>query len=310
MKKVKVGFIGLGNMGQPMAKNLLTAGYDVHVVAHRHRGPAEQLAVLGATIAETPKQATVDAAFVVTMLPDLPEVEQVVGGENGIIAGSSPGLVLINMSTVSPSGIQKLAETVKNFGVQICDAPVSGGPARAAEGTLTIMAGAQAKVFEHSRSILETLGENIFYTGDIGSGQVAKLCNNMLSATLMAISSEVLTLGVKSGVDAELLRNIILKSSGSNFQLENWMPNNVLIDQYQAGFSLKLMYKDVGLAQTLGREQRVPLFIGNLVHELYGQFMNSALRDADFSVISTFYQDAANVTIANGDPRTKSDEEF
>lgn len=132
----------------------------------------------------------------------------------------------------------------------------------------------------------------------------------MLSATLMAISSEVLTLGVKSGVDAELLRNIILKSSGANFQLENWMPNNVLIDQYQAGFSLKLMYKDVGLAQTLGREQRVPLFIGNLVHELYGQFMNSELREADFSVISTFYQDAANVTIANGDPRRKSDEEF
>lgn len=302
----KVGFVGLGNMGEPMAKNLLKAGFDVAVVPNRRREPALRLAELGARVVDTPSEAAKDADFVITMLPNLPEVEQVTLGETGIAAGAKPGLILLNMSTLSPSGIQRLAQQLQPQGISICDAPVSGGPFRAQDGTLTIMAGADFEVYQDTRPVLEAMGENIFYTGELGTGQVVKLCNNLAGATLLAISSEVLTMGVKAGVDADTVREVILKSTGANFQLEHWMPKNVLVDRYDAGFALRLMYKDLGLARDLGKEQGVPLFIGNLVHELYGQFMNSDAKDADFSVVSTFYQDAANITIATGEPRRTS----
>lgn len=304
---VKVGFIGLGNMGEPMARNLLKAGFDVAVVPNRRKEPAERLAKQGARIVTTPQEAAEGADFVVTMLPNLPEVEQVTLGETGIAAGAKKGLILINMSTLSPSGIQRLAAQMAPQSISICDAPVSGGPFRAEDGSLTIMAGANRSVYERAKPLLEAMGEHIFYTGELGTGQVVKLCNNMAGATLLAISSEVLTMGVKAGVDANTLREVILKSTGGNFQLEHWMPKNVLVDQYEAGFALRLMHKDLGLARDLGKEQGVPLFIGNLVHELYGQFMNSDAKDADFSIVSTFYQDAANVTIATGKPRHHSE---
>lgn len=305
MSKGTICFIGLGNMGEPMARNLLQAGYDVAVVPHRRREPADRLAAEGARVMNSPAEAAVGADFVVTMVPNLPQIEESVFGERGFAKHAKPGMVLINMSTVSPSGIQELAARLEPHGVSVCDAPVSGGPFRATDGTLTIMAGAAADVFAKAKPILDVLGENIFHTGELGTGQVAKLCNNMLGATLMAINSEVLTMGVKAGVDAQTLREIILKSTGANFQLEHWMPKNVLLDQYEPGFALKLMYKDIGLARDMAKEQGVPMFIGNLVHELYGQFMNSEGKDKDFSVISTFYQDAAKITIATGQPRTQ-----
>ncbi|MEB3100822.1 NAD(P)-dependent oxidoreductase [Ferviditalea candida] len=304
MSKGKIGFIGLGNMGEPMVRVLLQAGYEVSVVPHRRKEPAERLAAEGALIVGNPKEAAQGSGFVITMVPNLPQIEEVVFGDEGIVHGAEPGLILLNMSTVSPSGITELAARMEPYGMKICDAPVSGGPMRAANGTLSIMAGTDAEVFEQTREVLETLGENIFYTGKLGTGQVAKLCNNMIGATLMAINSEVLTVGVKAGVNAEVLREIILKSTGGNFQLEHWMPRNVMVNEYEAGFALKLMYKDIGLARELAKENQSPLLIGNLVHELYGLFMNSDLKDKDFSVVSTFFQDAANITISDGKPRS------
>lgn len=299
-----IGFIGLGNMGEPMANVLLKAGYDVIAVPHRRREPAERLASLGARVAESPGEAAAEADFVITMVPNLPQIAEAVFGEKGIAERAKPGLIVINMSTVSPSGIQSLASKLKEHGIAVCDAPVSGGPIRAADGTLTIMAGADRDIFERCRNVLGTLGQNIFYTGEHGAGQVAKLCNNMLGATLMAISSEVLTMGVKAGVKADVLREIILKSTGANYQLEYWMPKNVMINEYEPGFALKLMYKDIGLARDLGKELGSPMPIGNLVHELYGLFNNSELREKDFSMVSAFYQNAANINIADGQPRS------
>ncbi len=304
MSKETVGFIGLGNMGEPMVRVLLKAGYQVNIVPHRRKEPAERLAAEGANVVQSPEEAAKGAQFVITMVPNLPQIEEVTLGENGIVHGAEEGLVLINMSTVSPSGIRELGEKLAPYGISICDAPVSGGPVKAADGTLSIMAGADEQVFARSKEILETLGANIFHTGELGTGQVAKLCNNMIGATLMAINSEVLTMGVKAGVDARVLREIILKSTGANFQLETWMPKNVMINEYEAGFALKLMYKDVGLARDMGKELGTSLFIGNLIHELYGQFMNSDLKEKDFSVVSTFYQDIANINISDGKPRS------
>ncbi len=301
----KIAFFGTGNMGEPMVRLLLKAGYEVAVVPHRRREAVARLESEGAQVADTPAEAAEGASFLITMVPDLPQIEDLLFKENGILERVSEGTVLINMSTVSPTGIQKLGERLIPYGVKICDAPVSGGPFRAADGTLSIMAGAEKEIFEKSLDILRVLGKNISCLGELGTGQVAKLCNNMLSATIMAANAEVLTMGAKAGLDAESLRNIIVNATGTNWQLENWVPNNVMKDNYEAGFALKLMYKDVGLSRDFAKEIGSPLFIGNLVHELYGQFMNSGLRDKDFSVVSTFYQDAANVTIANGKPRNE-----
>jgi 3-hydroxyisobutyrate dehydrogenase len=295
-----IGFIGLGNMGEPMAKVLLKAGYHVIVVPHRRREPAQRLTALGASIAETPAAAAQTADFIITMVPNLPQIEETVFGVEGVVYTAKPETILLNMSTVSPHGIQGLASDLKEKGILVCDAPVSGGPVKAADGTLTIMAGADQYIFEKSKEVLNTLGENIVYTGGIGTGQIAKLCNNLLGSTLMAISSEVLTMGVKAGIDAEVLRNVILKSTGANYQLENWMPKNVMINEYEAGFALELMYKDIGLARDYGKNRGVTMPISNLVHELYGLFNKKGLKEKDFSIISTFYQDAANITIADG----------
>lgn len=299
-----IGFIGLGNMGEPMVNVLLKAGYEVFIVPHRRREPAERLALSGARIAETAAELAASANVIITMVPNLPQVEEAVFGEQGLLKTARPGNILLNMSTVSPSGIQNLAEKLKAYDISVCDAPVSGGPARATDGTLTIMAGADPEVFERCKDVLDALGQNIFYTGALGTGQIAKLCNNMLGATLMAVNAEVLTMGVKAGVKADVLRSIVLKSTGANYQLEHWMPRNVLINEYEAGFALKLMYKDIGLARDLGKECGTTMPISNLVHELYGIFNNSELKEKDFSVVSNFYQDAANINISDGKPRS------
>jgi 3-hydroxyisobutyrate dehydrogenase len=298
--KQTIAFIGLGNMGEPMVRVLLNAGYKVVVVPHRRREPAERLADLGANIAATAAEAASHADFVITMVPNLPQIEESVFGADGIAQTAKPGTILINMSTVSPNGIQSLSAKLKDRGIFVCDAPVSGGPFGANNGTLTIMAGTDPDVFDHSKDVLNVLGQNIFYTGDLGTGQIAKLCNNMLGATLMAINSEVLTMGVKAGIDADVLRGIILKSTGANYQLEHWMPKNVMVNEYEAGFALKLMYKDIGLARDFGKECGATMPVSNLVHELYGLFNQSELKEKDFSIISTFYQDAANINISDG----------
>lgn len=302
--KQTIAFIGLGNMGEPMVRVLLNAGYEVVVIPHQRREPADRLVALGAHIAETAAEAASNADYVITMVPNLPQIEQSVFGANGITRTAKKGTILINMSTVSPTGIQSLASRLVDYGIFVCDAPVSGGPVGATNGTLTIMAGTDQQVYDRCKNVLHALGQNIFYTGGIGTGQIAKLCNNMLGATLMAVSSEVLTMGVKAGIDADVLRDIIMKSSGANYQLEHWMPKNVMVNEYEAGFALKLMYKDIGLARDYGKECGATMPISNLVHELYGLFNKPELKEKDFSIISTFYQDAANTTISDGKPRS------
>lgn len=299
----KIGFIGLGNMGEPMVKVLITAGYEVFVVPHRRREPAKRLAEIGAGISDTPAEAALNADFIITMVPNLPQIEESVFGDQGVVKTARPGMILINMSTVSPSGIQSVAERLAEKDIFVCDAPVSGGPLRAQDGTLTIMAGTDKEIFESSREILNTLGENIFYTGRLGTGQIAKLCNNMLGATLMVINSEVMTMGVKAGIPAEVLREVILKSTGSNYQLEHWMPRNVLKNEYDAGFALELMFKDIGLARDFGKECGTTMPVSNLVHELYGMFNQPGLKEKDFSIVSTFFQDAAKINISDGKSR-------
>jgi len=221
----------------------------------------------------------------------------------GLVAGAHEGLTLLNMSTVAPDGITALAERLAAHGVRVVDAPVSGGPVRAADGTLTIMASGADADIDGVSDVLNALGGQVFRTGPLGTGQVAKLCNNMLAATIMIANAEALTLAAKAGLDPAQVRDIVLASSGGSTVLDTWVPRNLLRDVYEPGFALRLMHKDAGLARDLARRVGVPMPLANLAHELYGFCMQGPGADRDYSFVSTLFQDAADITVATGRPR-------
>jgi 2-hydroxy-3-oxopropionate reductase len=301
----RVGIVGLGAMGAPMAGVLLRAGFDVTVVPHRRREAAEALVAEGAKIAESVAGAARAVDVLITLVPDLPQLLEVAEGPDGLVHAGRRGLTLLNMSTVSPDGISALAERLTAAGIRVVDAPVSGGPVRAADGTLTIMAGGAEDDIDHVSGLLSALGQRVFRTGGLGTSQVAKLCNNILTATIMVANAEALTLGAKAGLDPAQLREIVLASSGGSTVLDTWVPRNVLRDEYDPGFALRLMYKDAGLARDLGRRSGVPMPLANLAHELYGFCMQGPGADRDYSFVSTLLQDAADVTVATGRPRKR-----
>lgn len=295
-----VAVVGLGAMGAPMARVLLRAGYPVTVVPHRSRSAAEELAAEGAHVAETVTSAAADAEVIIALVPALPELTEVA---EGLIAAAATGRVLLNMSTVGPVGISGLARRLAGHGIRVVDAPVSGGPARAANGTLTIMASGDDADLDDIAGVLATVGEKIFRTGPAGTGQAAKLCNNLLTATIMVANAEALTLAAKAGLDPAQVREIVLASSGGSTVLDTWVPRNLLRDEYEPGFALKLMYKDAGLGRELAREVGVPMPLANLAHELYGFCTQGPGADQDYSYVSTIFQDAANITVATSEPR-------
>lgn len=303
MNGTKVGFIGLGLMGKPMAASLVRAGFAVTVVPHRNPAPAQELQALGASIAPTAAAAAEGADFVVTMVPDSPQVEEVLFGPEGVYKSAKAGTVVIDMSTIAPSAARRFAAELAKQGVGFLDAPVSGGVARAIEGALTIMVGGEEAVLEKARPVLLGMGKTVYHAGATGAGQVAKACNNLLVGTIMMANSEMLTLGVKEGVKAEVLREIILASSGANWQLQNAVTGSILQDNYEPKFALGLLHKDLGIAGQMAKENGTPLFAGNLAHQMYGLLKGLGKGGQDFTAISTLYQDAANVTIATGKPR-------
>jgi 3-hydroxyisobutyrate dehydrogenase-like beta-hydroxyacid dehydrogenase len=304
----RIAVVGLGAMGAPMARVLLEAGHAVTVVPHRRREAAQALAADGATIAETVADAAREAGVVITLVPDLPQLLEVVEGPAGLVAGAHDGLVLLNMSTVAPDGVTALAGRLAAHGVRMVDAPISGGPPRAADGTLTIMASGEETDLDAIAGVLDALGQHIFRTGPLGTGQVAKLCNNILAATIMVANAEALTLGTKAGLDPQQLREIVLTSSGGSTVLDTWVPRNLLRDVYEPGFALKLMYKDAGLARDLARRTGVPMPLANLAHEIYALCAQGPGAEQDYSFVSTVVQDGADITVATGKPRHSAKE--
>lgn len=295
-----VAVVGLGAMGAPLARVLLRAGHPVTVVPHRSLAAAEALAAEGARVARGVAAAAADAEVIIALVPALPELTEVA---DGLIAAAAAGRVLVNMSTVGPAGISALAGRLGGHGIRVVDAPVSGGPVRAADGTLTIMASGDDTDLDDVAGVLAAVGGKIFRTGPVGTGQAAKLCNNLLTATIMVANAEALTLAAKAGLDPVQVREIVLASSGGSTVLDTWVPRNLLRDVYEPGFALKLMYKDVGLGRDLAREVGVPVPLANLAHELYAFKAQDSGADQDYSYVSTIYQDAANITVATSEPR-------
>ena len=252
-----IGFIGLGIMGKPMARNLLKAGYNLNVL-DINLSVVEELVKDGAKAKISPKQIAEDSDVVVTMLPDSPEVEVVVLEPDGIIDGVRPGMLFIDMSTIAPATSRKVYIALKEKDVEALDAPVSGGEVGAIEATLSIMVGGTEDAFQRGLPIFNILGKNIVHIGETGAGQVAKVCNQVIVGITIQAVAEAMILAKKSGVDTEKVRHALLGGFAQSRILE--LHGTRIIDQnYKPGFTLKLHRKDLNIALETGRDLLVPL---------------------------------------------------
>src|SRR5260221_4568792 len=237
---MQVGFIGLGVMGRPMTLNLLKAEHHVTIYArHPDKPGVQEVLNAGAKLAPSPRAVAMASDIVITMLPNSPQVEEVVTGPQGILEGVRKGLIIIDMSTIAPSVSRKLAQTVSTHGVHFLDAPVSGGSQGAVNGTLTIMVGGERAIFEQARPVLEAMGkkENIFHVGPSGTGKVIKLINNILSGALAATIAESFVLGVKAGADVDTMAKVIGVCRGASWPVAKQFP----VLRFNGSFQLRFM---------------------------------------------------------------------
>ena len=299
-----IGLVGLGAMGLPMGRRFLAAGRKLVVVPHVRNAPAEELRSLGAQVAGSPSELRATCDVVVTSLPDVPQVEEVLFGEYGLVTSPGSGgrtSMFIDMSTINPTAARAHHNRLAEGGIAALDAPVSGGPSRAADGTLTIMVGGEPEAFEHCKSVLEPVGKHIVHVGGPGSGQAVKLVNQLMISVIMVANAEALTLGVKAGVPLQTMLDVIGTSSGSNYILQQWMPRTLFSDDLSGGFALDLLQKDLNAALTWAREMGVPAFGGSLVQQLYRLEQDSGAGRLDYSVVARIYEEAAGVKLRLGE---------
>ncbi len=286
----KVAFIGLGNMGGPMAANLLKAGHAV-TVFDLNKAAVEELIAKGAEGAESASQSVAAADFVISMLPAAQHVKSLYLGENGLIKVLDKNTLVIDCSTIDAASAQEVGKALAAGGIDFVDAPVSGGVAGAAAGTLTFIVGGADALFERVKPILENMGKNIFHAGEVGAGQVAKICNNMLLSILMAGTSEALQMGINHGLDPKVLSEIMLNSSGRNWTLELYNPCPGVMETapaskgYQPGFMVDLMAKDLGLAMAAAQHSGSAVPLGSLAKNLYTMLQHQGAGKEDFSAI-------------------------
>ncbi len=292
-----IGFIGLGNMGGPMAANLVKAGHNVQVF-DLAQSAVQKLVDAGAIAAASAVDAVKGAEFVVSMLPAGKHVEGLfLTGEQPLFDVVEAGVLIIDSSTIDSETAQRVAAAGAARGVDFIDAPVSGGVGAATAGTLAFMVGASEALFEKSRPILEGMGKNIFRAGESGAGQIAKCCNNMLLAIQMAGTAEALNMGVKSGLDPAVLSEIMKQSSGNNWVLQVYnpypgvMPNVPSSNGYQGGFQVDLMYKDLGLAMDVSQQSVSATPMGSAARSLFALHKSRGNGGLDFSSILKLYQD-------------------
>lgn len=284
----RIGFIGLGLMGKPMAQNLIKAGYPL-VVFSRSRPPMEALAAAGAMLAESPQQVAQEADVVITCVSDSPDVEAVVLGSNGVLEGARAGMLYIDMSTIAPATARKVYDALKAKGVDALDAPVSGGDIGAQQGTLSIMVGGDEPAFQRSLPILQVMGKNIVYVGAAGAGQVTKACNQIVVALTLQAVAEALTLAKKSGVDAAKVRDALLGGFAQSRVLEVH-GKRMLEGNFQPGFKLDLHRKDMNIVLQTGRELNLPLLGAAQVASLMDALLAEGKGELDNAALVTLYE--------------------
>ena len=289
----KIAFIGLGNMGGPMAKNLVSAGNQV-VGFDLVEATRQDAKKNGIDIVKNASSTTIGAEILISMLPASEHVESLYLTE-GLLKDIDPSTLIIDCSTIAPETSRKVAKEADKLGLSMIDAPVSGGVAGAKAATLTFIVGGRKESLDKAKPVLEKMGKSIFHAGDSGSGQVAKICNNMLLAIHMCGTAESIALGVKNGLNPEILSEIMRKSSGGNWSLEVYNPYPGVMKEvpanrgYEGGFLNKLMFKDLGLAQEASESSNSRTPMGDLARELYQKMIESGFEDLDFSSIQKLY---------------------
>ena len=292
----KVAFIGLGNMGGPMAVNLVKAGHDVTVFDLSEQA-CSQLREAGAGVAASAAEAARGVDYVLSMLPAGKHVAGVYLGDDGLLAQLKGDTTVLDCSTIDAATARQVGEAAAAMGIGFMDSPVSGGVAAAAAGTLAFMCGGSAEAFSKAELILGDMGKNIFHAGPAGAGQVAKGCNNMLLAIHMIGTCEALEMGARNGLDPKVLSQIMLASSGRNWSLEVYNPypgvmeNAPASNDYKPGFMVDLMAKDLGLAMEIAKQCDFDNPMGQLARELYSQHQEAGNGQRDFSSILQKLQD-------------------
>jgi 3-hydroxyisobutyrate dehydrogenase len=290
----KIAFIGLGNMGAPMAVNLVKAGHQVRAF-DLIPASLQSFVAAGGKQASSAKEAAEGAEVVISMLPAVRHVSELYSSEGGLLAQLPKGCLVIDSSTIDATTARQVGATALKAGIDFIDAPVSGGVSGAEAGTLSFIVGGEAACFARAKPILEAMGKNIFHAGGVGSGQIAKTCNNMLLSVLMAGTAEALQMGIENGLDPKILSDIMVKSSGRNWALEVYnpvpgvMPGTPACNNYQGGFMVDLMNKDLNLALGVAQESSSKVPMGEQAAALFEAHAKANNGKCDFSSIFKYY---------------------
>ena len=289
----KIGFVGLGIMGKPMAKNLLKAGYEL-TVFDINQDAVNEVVAAGGVAAKTAKEVAAQSEAVITMLPNSPHVKIAVLGENGVLEGAKPGLILIDMSSIAPLAAQEVAAAVAKKGVEMIDAPVSGGEPKAIDGTLSIMVGGKQEIFDRCVELLSKMGKSVVRCGDIGAGNTTKLANQIIVALNIAALSEAMVLATKAGVDPELVFNAIRGGLAGSTVMEAKAPM-ILAGNFKPGFKIDLHIKDLANAIETGHDVGVPLPLTSSVMEILQALKVDGKGQNDHSGIAMYYEKMAKI---------------
>lgn len=292
---MKVGFIGLGIMGKPMSKNIVKAGYEV-VVYNRSKASVEELVALGATAAETPAKVAEQVDVVITMLPNSPQVREVALGTNGIAEGAKPGTVVIDMSSIDPVESKSIGAALAEKGIELMDAPVSGGEPKAIDGTISVMAGGKKETFDQMYDLLMTMAASVVYVGELGSGNVAKLANQMVVGINIAAVAEALTMATKAGADPELVYQAIRGGLAGSTVMDAKAP--MMLDRnFEPGFRIELHIKDLNNALNASHSLSSFAPLTSQVMEMMQALKADGYEKEDHSSLVKYYEKIANVTV-------------
>jgi 2-hydroxy-3-oxopropionate reductase len=292
---MKIGFIGLGIMGKPMAKNLMKAGYSL-IVYDINKEPVKELMSLGAEGGSSPKDVAERTDIIITMLPDSPQVKDVILGENGVLEGARRGAIIIDMSSIAPAVSKEVAIKAEEKGVEFLDAPVSGGEPKAIDGTLAIMVGGKKEVLDRCYDILNKMGSSITLCGEAGAGNITKLANQIIVALNIAAMSEALVLGTKAGVDPEIIYKAIRGGLAGSTVLDAKVPK-VLARDFSPGFKIDFHIKDLKNAISTAHEVGVPLPLTSQIMEILQALKVDGKGLSDHSAVIQFYEELAKVEV-------------
>ncbi len=272
-----------------MARTLRKAGYAVTASANRNRAPLDRLAADGVAEAADPTGVAAASDVVITMVPDAPHVEEALFGPRGALAGANPGTLFIDMSTISPIATREFSERLRAAGHTLVDAPVSGGPARAALGTLAIMAGAEPADYARAEPIFKVLGEP-HHVGGVGMGETIKLVNQVIIGSVMVANVEALNFAKQAGADIEIVRKVIANATGANYLLDQWMPKTLFAGNLEGGFAIDLLRKDLGAALDAARVMKTAMPSTAFAYQLYTAQSAGGDGALDYSAVAKFYE--------------------